>query len=115
MIRDKSPSFGQETRLDPAAQGLTGLDIQLLCLGSWATAPILTHLAAVRQGGAGGQVSVSPGPSSANAAIGVRQLPSSALRCSPNGARPHLSQLLEASALVTGHVWDRGCSNPCDG
>jgi len=55
MIRDKSPSFDRETRPDPAARRLTRLDIQPLCLGSWAAAPILMHLAAVRQGGAGGQ------------------------------------------------------------
>ena len=102
MIRDKSPSFDRETRPDPAARRLTRLDIQPLCLGSWAAAPILMHLAAVRQAARAVKVSVSPGPSSASAAIGVRQLPSSALRRSPNGARPHLSQLLEASALVQG-------------
>jgi|SRR6185437_15456652 len=55
MIRDKSPSFDRDTRPDPAAQRLTGLDIQPLCLGSWVAAPILMHLAAARQGGAGGQ------------------------------------------------------------
>ena len=55
FIRDRSPSLGQETRPDPAAQSLTGLGTQPLCLGSWAAAPILMHLAAVRQGGAGGQ------------------------------------------------------------
>src|SRR3954463_5064226 len=55
LIRNRSPFFGQETRPDPAAQGLTSLGTQLLCLGSWAAAPILMHLAAVRQGGPGGQ------------------------------------------------------------
>src|SRR3546814_13667569 len=55
FIRDRSPSFGQETRPDPLPQSLTGLGTQPLWLGSWAAAPILMHLAAVRPGGAGGQ------------------------------------------------------------